>query len=82
MSLELRCPYCNKPFVLDQKFLKVRYMRHARFKQNKLLLNPNLDEELVRFFLKKNLIIGCGKIYEIQKKTYPNGLFSFKAVKI
>ena len=57
------CPHCNQ-FVSIEK-LNCRIFRHGILKINRNQIDPHASKELCNFYIKNNLIYGCGKPFKI-----------------
>jgi hypothetical protein len=57
------CPHCDKPVIIEQ--LNCRIFRHAILTSNNTQINPHASKEECEYFIKNNLIVGCGKPFKV-----------------
>ena len=57
------CPHCDKPVIIEQ--LNCRIFRHAILISNNTQINPHASKEECEYFIKNNLIVGCGKPFKV-----------------
>ena len=63
IHLIIKCPNC-KDFVLIEQ-LNCRIFRHGVLKNNGQNIPPHSNKEMCNFYIKNNLIYGCGKPFKI-----------------
>jgi hypothetical protein len=59
----LRCPHCYE-YILIEK-INCGIFRHGTLKKNLKQIDPHALKELCDYFIKNNLIYGCGKPFKI-----------------
>ena len=59
----LICPHC-KDFILIKK-INCAIFRHGTLKKNKKQINPHAPREMCEYYIKNELIYGCGKPFRI-----------------
>jgi hypothetical protein len=59
----IKCPHCDEFIFIEE--LNCKIFRHGIFKKNMKQINPHSNKELCDFYIKNNLIIGCGKPFEL-----------------
>ncbi len=59
----LLCPHCND-FIIIRK-INCGIFRHAALKKNNKQIDPHTPKELCEYYIKNNLIYGCGKPFKI-----------------
>ena len=62
-NLLVQCPHCKYPVLIEQ--LNCRIFRHGVFKINCTQINPHASKESCDFYVKNDLILGCGKPFKI-----------------
>ncbi len=63
ISLIITCPNC-KDFVLIEQ-LNCKIFRHGVLKNNGQNIPPHSNKEMCDYYIKNNLIYGCGKPFKI-----------------
>jgi hypothetical protein len=67
MSLEtqpiLKCPHCNELVIIEK--INCAIFRHGIMKKNLKQIDPHSLKELCEYFVKNDLIYGCGKPFRI-----------------
>jgi hypothetical protein len=59
----LICPHC-KDFILIKK-INCAIFRHGMLIKNGKQLNPHSSKDMCEYYIKNNLIYGCGKPFRI-----------------
>ena len=59
----LICPHC-KEYILIKK-INCAIFRHGTLKKNKKQINPHAPREMCEYYIKNELIYGCGKPFRI-----------------
>ena len=59
----IKCPHCDEFIFIEE--LNCKIFRHGIFKKNMKQINPHSNKELCDFYIKNDLIIGCGKPFEL-----------------
>ena len=59
----LICPHC-KDFILIKK-INCAIFRHGILKKNRKQINPHAPREMCEYYIKNELIYGCGKPFRI-----------------
>ena len=62
-NLLVQCPHCKYPVLIEQP--NCRIFRHGVFKINGTQINPHASKESCDFYVKNDLILGCGKPFKI-----------------
>jgi hypothetical protein len=57
------CPHCNNHVLIEQ--LNCKIFRHGIFKCNNIQINPHSTKEECEYYIKNDLIYGCGKPFII-----------------
>ena len=57
------CPNCKDPILIEK--LNCCIFRHGVLKRNGKQINPHTPKELCDFYIKKDLIVGCGKPFQV-----------------
>lgn len=57
------CPHCKEPVLIEQ--LNCKIFRHGILKTNNIQIEPHSTKDLCEYFIKNNLIYGCGKPFQI-----------------
>ena len=60
------CPHCNENILIEE--LNCCIFRHGVFTKNKLQINQHAPQQLCEYYIKHNMILGCGKPFKIVKK--------------
>lgn len=61
------CPHCNDPLEVEIRDLQCGIFRHAWYKQNGVQVPPHATRQFCEKLVDMDLIIGCGKPFEIQR---------------
>lgn len=59
----LTCPHCNN-FIIIKK-INCGIFRHGILKNNSKQIDPHSSKEMCEYYIKNNLIYGCGKPFKI-----------------
>lgn len=59
----LNCPHCNESIIIEK--INCGIFRHGILKQNFKQIDPHSLKELCDYFVKNDLIYGCGKPFRI-----------------
>lgn len=59
----LICPHC-KEYILIKK-INCAIFRHGTLKKNRKQINPHAPREMCEYYIKNELIYGCGKPFRI-----------------
>ena len=62
-NIFLSCPHCNLFVHIEQ--INCGIFRHGVFKINGTQINPHASKESCDFYVKNDLILGCGKPFKI-----------------
>ena len=62
INLLLECPHCKDPILIEK--LNCCIFRHGILKSGKQI-DPHASKELCDFYIKKDLILGCGKPFQV-----------------
>ena len=57
------CPHCNQLIIIEK--INCAIFRHGIFKKNGNQIDPHSSKELCEYYIKKNIIYGCGKPFKI-----------------
>jgi len=57
------CPHCKEHILIEK--LNCCIFRHGVLIKNGQQINPHASKELCDFYVKKDLIFGCGKPFQI-----------------
>lgn len=57
------CPHCNNYVLIEQ--LNCKIFRHGVLKSNNTQINPHANKEECDYYIKNDLIYGCGKPFII-----------------
>lgn len=57
------CPHCNNNVLIEQ--LNCKIFRHGVLKSNNTQINPHANKEECDYYIKNDLIYGCGKPFII-----------------
>jgi len=73
-DLVVICPHCQEPVLIEK--LNCCIFRHGIFKQNGEQINAHASKDLCDFYIQNDLILGCGKPFQIilntNSKNYNN----------
>ena len=64
-DLVVECPHCKEPVLI--KKLNCCIFRHGVLKKNGKQIDAHAPKNLCDFYIKKCLIFGCGKPFQIVK---------------
>lgn len=64
------CPNCNEPVIIQR--INCGIFRHGVIKQTNKPIPPHLSKVLCDELIKKNLIFGCGKPFQIIQNKNEN----------
>lgn len=59
----IECPHCNGGIIIES--INCGIFRHGVFKNNGQQINPHADEQTCEYYIKHNLIWGCGNPFKI-----------------
>ena len=59
----LICPNCNVYVII--KKINCAIFRHGYFKNNNNQIDPHASKELCDYYIRENLIYGCGKPFKL-----------------
>lgn len=62
-EIVVECPNCFTPVLIEK--LNCCIFRHGVLKANGQQINPHALKELCDFYVEKDLIVGCGKPFQI-----------------
>jgi hypothetical protein len=57
------CPHCNEYVIIEK--INCGIFRHGMLKNNGQQIEPHSSKELSDFYIKNDLIYGCGKPFKI-----------------
>ena len=63
INIIVNCPNCNNPVLIEQ--LNCGIFRHGILKSNNYQINPHASKEECEYYIKNDLIYGCGKPFKI-----------------
>jgi hypothetical protein len=63
VNLIVNCPNCNIPVLIAE--LNCRIFRHGVLKSNNNQINPHASKEECEYYIKNDLMYGCGKPFKI-----------------
>ena len=63
VNLVVECPHCKEPILIEQ--LNCCIFRHGVLKNNEKQIEPHASKELCDYYVKNELIIGCGKPFKV-----------------
>ena len=69
-DIVVHCPHCLEAIVIEQ--LNCCIFRHGTLKTNGQQIDPHASKELCDFYIKNELIYGCGKPFFISKDIKNN----------
>ena len=64
INLIVNCRNCNIPVLISE--LNCRIFRHGVLKSNNTQINPHANKEECDYYIKNDLIYGCGKPFMIK----------------
>ena len=59
----VQCPHCKR-FIIVEK-INCAIFRHGYFKNNNNQIDPHASKELCDYYIRENLIYGCGKPFKL-----------------
>jgi hypothetical protein len=59
----LICPHCNQLIIIEK--INCAIFRHGILKENGNQINPHSSKDLCEYYIRENLIYGCGKPFRI-----------------
>jgi hypothetical protein len=62
-DIVVMCPHCKEHVLIEQ--LNCKIFRHGILKTNNNQIEPHSTKDLCDYFIKNNLIYGCGKPFQI-----------------
>jgi len=62
-NLVVQCPHCKEPVLIEK--LNCCIFRHGVLKINGKQIDAHARKDLCEFYIKKQLIFGCGKPFQI-----------------
>ncbi len=62
-NLVVECPHCKEPVLIEK--LNCRIFRHGALKSNGEQINAHASKDLCDFYIKNDLILGCGKPFQV-----------------
>ena len=62
-DLVVICPHCQEPVLIEK--LNCCIFRHGIFKKNREQINAHASKDLCDFYIQNDLILGCGKPFQI-----------------
>lgn len=68
----IQCPHCKDYILVFKKELNCKIFRHGIYKDTMKQINPHLKKDECDKLINQNLIIGCGKPFQIIEE---NGSF-------
>ena len=63
INIVVICPECDDPVLIEQ--LNCRIFRHGILKSNNNQINPHATKDECDYYIKNDLIYGCGKPFKI-----------------
>lgn len=73
MDIVFECPHCKDCFIMNEKELNCKIIRHAVFKNNLEQVNPHLPKSECDRLVSEELVLGCckpSKIMQNEKNEY------------
>jgi hypothetical protein len=67
LDIIIECPNCKQPILIEK--LNCFIFRHGILKSNGQQIDSHSSKELCTFYIKKDLIFGCGKPFQIVKNN-------------
>ena len=61
----IHCPHCNIPVLIEE--LNCSIFRHGVFIKTNTQIPPHASKKECEYYIKNNLIFGCGKPFKIIK---------------
>jgi hypothetical protein len=62
-NIVVECPHCKSPVLIEK--LNCCIFRHGSFITTGKQINPHTEKELCELYVKKNIIFGCGKPFQV-----------------
>ena len=59
----LQCPHCNEYLIIEK--LNCGIFRHGIIKNNSKQIDPHASKEICDYYIKNQIIYGCGKPFRI-----------------
>ena len=59
----IKCPHCNEYVIIEK--INCAIFRHGILKANGRQIDPHSTKELCEYYVKNNLIYGCGGPFKI-----------------
>ena len=69
-DIVIECPHCKEHVLIEK--LNCGIFRHGILKINGNQIDPHSPKDLCDFYIKKQLIFGCGKPFQVISKSNPN----------
>ena len=63
----LKCPHCREDIVIEK--INCAIFRHGVLKKNLQQIDPHSLQELCEYYVRNDLIYGCGKPFRIVTKN-------------
>jgi hypothetical protein len=63
VNLIVDCPHCKYPVLIEK--LNCCIFRHGVLKHNGKQIDPHSTKDLCDYYVKKDLILGCGKPFQV-----------------
>ena len=63
INLVVKCPHCKDLILIEE--INCAIFRHGILQSNGHQIDPHASKELCDFYIHNNLIIGCGKPFQI-----------------
>jgi hypothetical protein len=57
------CPHCSNLIIIEK--INCAIFRHGIFKENGNQIDPHSSKDLCEYYIKQNIIYGCGKPFRI-----------------
>jgi len=67
MNFVFECPHCKDFFIMNEKELNCRIIRHAVFKNNLEQVSPHLPKSECDRLVDDDLVLGCCKPLKIEQ---------------
>ena len=64
INIVIECPNCKESILIEQ--LNCRIFRHGILKKNGEQINPHSSKDLCDYYVKHDLIYGCGKPFLVK----------------
>lgn len=68
----LYCPHCKDIIIIEK--INCAIFRHGVLKNNNQQIDPHASKELCDYYIRENLIYGCGKPFKIILNNDNNNL--------